>query len=108
MKFREIVGTTNIDFIGMRNKTFMLSLVLVLLGLVAFVMISMGKANLSVDFTGGVNLQVKFLDKVAIGELRSALLGQRHSRRSDSGSERQERIFYKDEIDRLGKDKGTG
>jgi preprotein translocase subunit SecF len=74
MKFREIVGTTNIDFIGMRNKTFMLSLVLVLLGLVAFVMISMGKANLSVDFTGGVNLQVKFFEKVAIGELRSALL----------------------------------
>ena len=74
MKFREIVGTTNIDFIGMRNKTFMLSLVLVLLGLVAFVMISMGKANLSVDFTGGVNLQVKFFDKVAIGDLRSALL----------------------------------
>jgi preprotein translocase subunit SecF len=74
MKFREIVGTTHIDFIGMRNKTFMLSLVLVLLGLVAFVMISMGKANLSVDFTGGVNLQVKFFEKVAIGELRSALL----------------------------------
>jgi preprotein translocase subunit SecF len=74
MKFREIVGTTNIDFIGMRNKTFMLSAVLVLLGLVAFVMISMGKANLSVDFTGGVNLQIKFFEKVAIGELRSALL----------------------------------
>jgi preprotein translocase subunit SecF len=74
MKFREIVGTTNIDFIGLRNRFFILSLVLVLLGLLAFVMISMGKANLSVDFTGGANLQIKFVDKVAIGELRSALM----------------------------------
>jgi preprotein translocase subunit SecF len=74
MKFREIVGVTNIDFIGMRNKTFTLSLILVLLGLVAFVMISMGKANLSVDFTGGTNMQLKFFEQVAIGDLRSALL----------------------------------
>jgi preprotein translocase subunit SecF len=74
MKFREIVGTTNINFIGVRNRFFILSLILVLLGLLAFVMISVGKANLSVDFTGGANLQIRFFDKVAIGELRSALM----------------------------------
>ena len=74
MKFREIVSGTNIDFISMRNKFFILSLILVVLGLVAFVMISMGKANLSVDFTGGTNLQIKFFEKVAIGDLRSALV----------------------------------
>ncbi len=74
MKFREIVGVTHIDFIGMRNKFFLLSLILVLLGLVAFVMTSLGKANLSVDFTGGTNLQIKFFEKVSIGDLRSALM----------------------------------
>jgi preprotein translocase subunit SecF len=75
MKFREIIKKTNIDFIGMRNKSFALSAVLVLLGFIAIGMISMGKANLSVDFTGGTNLRLRFQDKVSIGDLRNALTG---------------------------------
>lgn len=75
MKFREIIKKTNIDFIGMRNRTFVLSAVLVILGCVAFVMVSMGKANLSVDFTGGTSLHLRFQEKVNIGDLRSALMG---------------------------------
>ena len=73
MKFREIVKNTSLDFIGMRNKTFVLSALLICLGVVAFVMVSFGKANMSVDFTGGTNLQIKFADPVAIGDLRDAL-----------------------------------
>jgi preprotein translocase SecF subunit len=73
MKFREIVKNTNLDFIGMRNKTFVLSALLICLGVVAFVMVSFGRANMSVDFTGGTNLQIKFVDSVAIGDLRDAL-----------------------------------
>ena len=73
MKFREIVKNTSLDFIGMRNKTFVLSAVLICLGIVAFVMVSFGRANMSVDFTGGTNLQIKFADPVAIGDLRDAL-----------------------------------
>ena len=73
MKFREIVKNTNLDFIGMRNKTFVLSALLICLGVVAFVMVSFGRANMSVDFTGGTNLQIKFADPVAIGDLRDAL-----------------------------------
>jgi preprotein translocase subunit SecF len=75
MKFREIVKNTNIDFIGMRNKTFIFSAVLIILGCVAFVMVSMGKANLSVDFTGGTSLHLRFQEKVSIGDLRNALMG---------------------------------
>jgi preprotein translocase subunit SecF len=74
MKFREIIKNTNIDFIGIRNKTFIFSAVLIILGCVAFVMVSMGKANLSVDFTGGTNLHLRFQEKVSIGELRGALM----------------------------------
>jgi preprotein translocase SecF subunit len=73
MKFREITKETKIDFVGMRNKTFIVSAVLILLGLFAFAMISAGKANLSVDFTGGTTLEVKFQEKVSIGDLRNAL-----------------------------------
>jgi preprotein translocase subunit SecF len=75
MKFREIIKKTNIDFIGMRNKSFVFSAVLILLGFIAVAMISMGKANLSVDFTGGTNLRLRFQEKVSIGDLRNALTG---------------------------------
>jgi len=74
MKFVEIIKNTNIDFIGFRKKMLVLSLMFVLLGVVGFVMIAIGKANLSVDFTGGTQLQVKFDGKVSIGELRNALV----------------------------------
>ena len=55
----------------MRNKAFMLSAVLVGLGLFGFVMVSIGKANLSVDFTGGTSVQIRFNQPVAIGDLRT-------------------------------------
>jgi preprotein translocase SecF subunit len=75
MKFIEITKKTSIDFIGLRNKAFVLSLALVLFGFFAFIMIALGKANESVDFTGGTQLQVKFEDQIAIGDLRSVLTG---------------------------------
>lgn len=37
-------------------------------------MISIGKANLSVDFTGGTNIQIRFKDHVDIASLRKAML----------------------------------
>jgi preprotein translocase subunit SecF len=72
MKFREITKKTNIDFIGLRNKAFILSFVLVVLGLFGFIMVSIGKANLSVDFTGGTSVQVRFTQPIGIGDLRAA------------------------------------
>ena len=74
MKFVEITKKTNIDFIGFRNKTFIISTILVLLGLVGFVMVFLGKANESVDFTGGTQLQIQFVDQITTGELRRALI----------------------------------
>lgn len=70
----ELLKNTNIDFIGFRKKAFIISLILVLVGVFAFIMVSLGKANLSVDFTGGTNLQIKFANQVDIGMLREALV----------------------------------
>jgi preprotein translocase subunit SecF len=75
MKFREITKKTQIDFMGFKNKMFILSAVLVLLGLFGFVMVAAGKANLSVDFTGGTELQIRFAEPVPTGALRGALIG---------------------------------
>lgn len=74
MKFTEIVKNTNIDFMGWKNRAFMFSFVLVVLGFIGFVMIWLGKANESVDFTGGTQLQIEFAEKINISDLRKALL----------------------------------
>ncbi len=69
----ELIKDTKIDFIALRNKAFVISGILVALGVFSFIMLSLGKANLSIDFTGGTNVQVRFAEKVNIGDLRSAL-----------------------------------
>ncbi len=74
-EYREIIKGTHIDFIRLRNIAFVVSAVLLLLGCIGFVMVSMGRANLSTDFTGGTGIHVRFQDVVGIGELRSALIG---------------------------------
>jgi preprotein translocase subunit SecF len=75
MKFVEITKKTNINFIGFRNKTFIFSTILVLLGFLGFVMVWLGKANESVDFTGGTQIQIEFGEQVSTGDLRKALIG---------------------------------
>ncbi len=69
----EILGKTNIDFMGKRHITLVLSGVLVLLGLVAIVQISRGAANLGIDFAGGTAVQLKFEQPIAIDAARKAL-----------------------------------
>jgi len=69
----ELIKDTKIDFIGLKNKAFIISGILIVLGFFSFIMISMGKANLSIDFTGGTNVQVRFSEKINIGDLRHAL-----------------------------------
>ncbi len=69
----ELIKDTKIDFISFRKKAFVISAILVAVGVFSFIMISFGKANLSIDFTGGTNVQVRFAERVNIGDLRSAL-----------------------------------
>jgi preprotein translocase subunit SecF len=69
----ELLKNTNIDFIGFRKKAFIISAIMILIGIYAFVMVIFGRANLSVDFTGGTNLQVRFVEQVDIGTLRKVL-----------------------------------
>lgn len=69
-----IIGKTSIDFIGMRRFSFILSAILILLGLAAFVAIMLGKAEMGIDFTGGTMLQGNFSQPIDISDLRSALV----------------------------------
>jgi preprotein translocase subunit SecF len=69
----EILGKTNIDFMGKRKFTFYFSGFMVLLGLIALVQIARGSANLGIDFAGGTAVQLKFEQSIRIDEARKAL-----------------------------------
>ena len=58
---------------GKRRIAFAASSLLALVGLIAFVQIARGTANLSIDFTGGAAVQLRFDKPIRIDEARSAL-----------------------------------
>jgi len=68
-----IIGKTNINFIGVRKYAFTLSTALVIIGIIGFVMIVTGKANLGIDFAGGVMVTGHFDQPVTIEDLRAAV-----------------------------------
>jgi SecD/SecF fusion protein len=72
LRFMEIVRKPNIDFMGIRNITFVISGVLVVLGLVASVQIMRGQANMGVDFSGGTLAQFQAAEPFTLGEVRQA------------------------------------
>lgn len=69
----EILKGTNIDFMGKKNYAFVISAILSLLGIVAIIQITLGNANLGVDFAGGTAVQIKFKSPVSLHEVRKAL-----------------------------------
>ena len=69
----EILGKTDIDFMGKRNIAFMVSGFLASLGLLAIIGILVGWANLGIDFAGGTAVQLKFDKPLLIAEARKAL-----------------------------------
>jgi preprotein translocase subunit SecF len=69
----EILGKTNIDFMGKRYIAFVFSGIMVTLGLIAVVQVGRGSANLGIDFAGGTAVQLKFTQPVRIENARKAL-----------------------------------
>jgi len=69
----EIVGKTDIDFMGKQKIAFIVSGFLVSLGSLAIVGILVGWANLGIDFAGGTAVQLKFDKPLLIAEARKAL-----------------------------------
>jgi len=69
----DILKDTKIDFIGKRYYAFIFSAILALVGIIAAVFIPLGKANLGIDFTGGVAIQLKFEKPFAMENARSVL-----------------------------------
>lgn len=69
----ELLKNTKIDFMGKRKYTFVLSGVLVIIGLFALVQTILGNANMGIDFVGGTAIQVKFSEKIELAQVRKTL-----------------------------------
>ncbi len=72
----EFFHKTNIDFIGFRYKAFIISGAIILAGLIS--MIIKGGPRLSVEFKGGILVQTRFDQPVAIAELRASMTRAGH------------------------------
>jgi preprotein translocase subunit SecF len=69
----ELLGKTNIDFIGKRNISFVISAVISIIGIIGIIQISRGAANMGIDFSGGTSMQLKFTKPLPIADARAAL-----------------------------------
>lgn len=69
----EILGKTDVDFMGKRRWSFLFSGIMVVLGIVAIIQIARGSANLGIDFAGGTAVQLKFDQTIRVDEARKAL-----------------------------------
>jgi len=69
----ELLGKTNIDFIGKRNISFVISGIIAIIGIIGIIQIARGTANMGIDFSGGTSMQLKFVKPIAIPDARTAL-----------------------------------
>ena len=69
----ELIGKTNIDFIGMRKISFIISGIITIIGLIGIIQIGRGAANMGIDFSGGTSLQLKFTQPISLEQARTAL-----------------------------------
>ena len=90
---------TNIDFVGLFKVAGLVSLLLVLGSVVGYFIKGL---NYGVDFRGGVEIQVKFKDKVELGDLRTLMSekGVSLSQLQSIGSEDQNEFLLKLELDK--------
>jgi len=74
LRFFQFIGQPKLDYMKVRNIAFGFSGLLAVLGLLAFVQIARGKANLGIDFSGGTMVQYHAEEPFALGEVRKALV----------------------------------
>ncbi|WP_027722444.1 protein translocase subunit SecF [Maridesulfovibrio zosterae] len=73
MGLQIIKPDTKIDFVGLKRTAFIISAVLILLGLASLIV--KGGPKYGIDFAGGIVVQVKFDKQVEVKEVKNALQG---------------------------------
>lgn len=70
---RELIGKTEIDFMGLRHYTMVVSGLLMALGFFGVFQIFTGRANLGIEIAGGTSIQVRFEKPFQMEEMRKIL-----------------------------------
>ncbi|NLE38324.1 MAG: protein translocase subunit SecD, partial [Pirellulaceae bacterium] len=73
LSMRQIIGKTNVDFIGLRKIAVAFSVALIAIGLASVLV--RGKGLLDIDFTGGESVQLLFKQPREIDKIRATLEG---------------------------------
>jgi len=71
--FFQFIKTPSFKYMGLKKITFAVSGLLCLIGIIAFVQVARGKANLGVDFSGGTLVQYKAEQPFSLLEVRKVL-----------------------------------
>ncbi|KJR99483.1 MAG: preprotein translocase subunit SecF [Desulfobulbaceae bacterium BRH_c16a] len=74
INFMSFAKKPNFDYMRIKKITYAISITLAVIGLVALIQISSGRANLGVDFSGGSLLQYKANQDFSLAEVREALI----------------------------------
>jgi len=72
LNFMRFTKKPNLDYMKIKNITFAISAVMVVIGFVALVQITRGHANMGVDFSGGSLLQYQASQDFTMAEVRAA------------------------------------
>jgi|UniRef100_A0A7C3SJX2 SecD/SecF fusion protein len=73
LNFLHIIEKPNLDFIAWRHYAFVISAVLAMVGLLAFVQLSRGHGNLGVEFSGGAMVRLEAQKPFTVEAVRKAL-----------------------------------
>ena len=76
LNFMQFSKKPNLDYLKIKNITYTFSAVLVGIGLIAFIQIARGQANLGVDFSGGSLLQYQAKEQFTMAAVRDAFHSQ--------------------------------
>ena len=69
----ELLKKPNIDFIGKKYITILVTGTLSIIGIIAIIQIATGKANMGIDFAGGTEVQLRFEKPANLQSIRTAL-----------------------------------
>lgn len=69
----QLIKKTNIDFVGKRKISFVISAIIAIIGVIGIVQIARNAANMGIDFSGGTSVQLNFSQPVSIEKARVAL-----------------------------------
>ncbi|WP_051293133.1 protein translocase subunit SecF [Citrifermentans bremense] len=69
----QLISNTNIDFIGKRKVSFVISSIIAIIGLIGILQIARNSANMGIGFSGGTSVQLSFTHPIPQEKARKLL-----------------------------------